>query len=309
MTRQLLAITFMLLAGSACYAQTVISAGGISATLPEGWTAEEDQNGTFFLLPPDRGREIYLLGEIQGRFESVRDANLKEQIIELLKQLLPELTLVSDDALSGTKRVMTFRCQGWDNANMKSNVTLIMINNKMLGAAAIGSPEALAENAGEFDALLNSIRKSNATDRQVSKTGASKKQRSTTSTVQNGELDSRLVGKFKFGTTSAPTEGIAVSTVIMFSFESDGRVYLGSQSAYSAWNSESDVQPGPNYSASGTTDENTRVGTWTTEGDILTIDWGNGETIRVKYSFYTNGELVARNPQTNELINYYERIK
>lgn len=122
----------------------------------------------------------------------------------------------------------------------------------------------------------------------------------------NKQLDQNLVGVYQ-GESIASGYGSYVNTQLNWVFQPDGTVLYGATSAYSTSNqgsSQRDVQ----VSATGQTGSNVDRGRWSTSGDILTIQWSNGNVARYNYSFYDN-MLVYRDPQTNELINYYPRIQ
>ena len=122
----------------------------------------------------------------------------------------------------------------------------------------------------------------------------------------SGGGDQRLVGAFK-GESIASGDGVYVNTQLVWIFEPNGRAYYGSQAHFAA--SERDYNGDLDWSATGRSDESGDYGRWSTNGNILTIQWDDGDTSRFKYSFYTNGELVFRNPNTDKLINLFPRVR
>lgn len=119
--------------------------------------------------------------------------------------------------------------------------------------------------------------------------------------------DRQLLGMFQGEVLNSNTPDIYMNTQLVYAFGADGRVYFGAQSMFTA--QRRDYNDDLIWTASGGTDESVRGGKWTTDNGLLSIRWDDGDYSVFAYSFEPDGALVLRNPYTQELINFYPRVR
>ncbi len=119
--------------------------------------------------------------------------------------------------------------------------------------------------------------------------------------------DPRLVGVFKGEAIAGGGKHAAyVNTQLWWVFRRDGIVYFGAQSFFTA--TKRDYNQEIEWTAHGNSAGKIDQGRWRTDGRILSIQWDDGRSLRVAYSFEPDGSLVFRNANTGKLINFYPRV-
>ncbi|MEL7537930.1 MAG: hypothetical protein AAFM91_12845 [Pseudomonadota bacterium] len=123
--------------------------------------------------------------------------------------------------------------------------------------------------------------------------------------------DPRIVGIFAGERISRSDYGdnsnFYSNTQLKWVFNPDGTVHYGAQAHMNY--AKRDYNQDLRWTADGQTAVDVDSGRWSTQGDILTIQWDNGQVARYAYGFEPNGALVFRNAQTRKLINFYNRLQ
>lgn len=111
-----------------------------------------------------------------------------------------------------------------------------------------------------------------------------------------GGGDLKLVGRYRGSTDTVN----GFTTHLDWQFNADGTVQYGALGLVN-------MHVGRTR-AGGLTGRDVDHGVWKTSNGRLQIQWQDGDTTDVLYSFYDN-QLVFRNPHTKKLINYYPRVR
>lgn len=125
-----------------------------------------------------------------------------------------------------------------------------------------------------------------------------------------GTGDQRLVGIFGGESISSSDYGnddLYTNTQLKWVFNANGTVYFGAQAHFNYESRDYNLEQ--RWGASGHSAADVDSGRWSTNGDILTIQWDNGNVSTYAFGFEPNGALVFRNARTRKLINFYNRMR
>lgn len=277
--------------------KTFAAGNGAQFLHPPRWTVQETPGGLLLSAPGADPMKELVLGTASPANGITDPASKRAQaaLDQLVRQSMPMLRRQGEPRVLetgvGKGAVYDYAGKSPLGQDVKARVFAVIVDGTVGGFTLMAEPSLFERRAADVERMFVSLAREELDE----------------SPPKKGDIDPRIAGKRFQGENVHRSNGIGVTTQLVWAFNPDGTLLYGAKSAMSA--SKRDYEGNLEWTASGLTDGSVERGRYTAMNGILDIRWKDGRRWRNAYGFEPDGSLVLRDPATKKLINFYAPVR